>query len=413
MSWIDVPPGSDFPLENLPYGAFYSDDGAQHLGVAIGDWILDLHAVGKARFLDDIHDLEIFTAPSLNGLLAAGPKTWRALRERLRDLLSKNGDPSLRSQRDRFLADRLHVKMALPVQIGDYVDFYSSEQHATNLGRIFRPNAEPLMPNWRWMPIGYHGRAGSVVIDGTPVVRPQGQRKPADAVTPIWGPSTMLDIELEIGFFTGSRDIFGLVLVNDWSARDIQAWEYQPLGPFLGKSFATSISPWVVTMEALEPFRVAPPLQEPPPLAYLRTENDCSYDIELSVEIRTAAMREMGLDPVTIARTNSQELYWTFAQQLAHARSNGASVRPGDLFASGTISGAQPFNRGSFIELTWRGAEPLVLPNGERRSFLEDGDEITLRGWCDRNGVHIGFGRCSGRIVSSDYVATGVSNQDR
>jgi fumarylacetoacetase len=400
MSWIEVPRHSDFPLDNLPYGAFWAESGTRHLGVAIGDWILDLHNVGEAGLLDEACDRITLSGTSLNALLAAGPQTWRALRRRLRELLAEDGDPSLRSERKRFFENRLEVKMALPVEIGDYVDFYSSERHATNLGRIFRPNAEPLMPNWKWMPIGYHGRAGSVVIDGTPIARPNGQRKPADAATPVWGPSTMLDIELEIGFFTGKREIFGVVLVNDWSARDIQAWEYQPLGPFLGKSFATTISPWIVTLEALEPFRAPAPVQEPVPLPYLRVENDCSYDIALAVDIRTAAMRESGLDAVTISRTNARELYWTFEQQLAHARSNGASVRPGDLFASGTISGPERFNRGSFIELTWRGAEPLLLPNGERRNFLEDGDEITLRGWCERAGTRIGFGHCRGRIVA-------------
>jgi fumarylacetoacetase len=414
MSWIEVPRDSDFPPANLPYGVFESGPGGARIGVAIGESVLDVRAVAEAGLLDGVDARDTFAGKNLNALLAAGPSVWRALRVRLRDLLAVDGDPALRGLNDRrMFVERRAVTMRMPVKVGDYVDFYSSEEHASNLGRIFRPNSEPLLPNWKWMPVGYHGRAGSIVVDGTPIPRPSGQRKPPDAAAPVWGPSTMLDIELEIGFFTGARDIFGVVLVNDWSARDIQAWEYQPLGPFLGKSFATTISPWVVTMEALEPFRVRAPVQDPLPLPYLQMNDDCNYDIELAIELRTSAMREMDLDPVRISRTNARELYWTFAQQLAHARSNGASVRAGDLFASGTISGPDRFNRGSLIELTWRGAEPLVLPNGERRTFLEDGDEITLRGWCERDGERLGFGGCSGRIYPSDYVATGVSSQDR
>ncbi len=395
---------NDFPIENLPYGAFARDEGVR-LGVAIGDRIFDLRAGAEAKLFDGICAPAVLRAPSLNPLLAEEPRVWHAVRERLQSLLRGDLDASL-------YVDRATAAMRLPVEVGDYVDFYSSERHARNLGRIFRPNAEPLLPNWKWMPVGYHGRAGSIVVDGTPVHRPNGQRKPPDADVPVFGPSTMLDIELEIGFVTGREAIFGLVLVNDWSARDIQAWEYQPLGPFLGKSFATTISPWVVTLDALAPFRIAPHEQDPPPLPYLRVENDCAYDIDLAVDLRSAAMRDAGLPPVTIARTNARELYWSMEQQLAHARSNGARLRPGDLFASGTISGSDPASYGSLIELTWRGTKPLSLPTGEQRAFLENGDDVTLRAWCERDGLRLGFGACRGQIVPSQ-VAAGASSQER
>lgn len=413
MSWIDVPPGSDFPLENLPYGIFEHADGSGHAGVAIGDRILDLRAVAEAGLLDGIDARSLFGSETLNALLAAGPSLWRALRARLTDLLSRGGDAALQSAREEaFFADRSRVKMCLPVAIGDYVDFYSSEQHAANLGRIFRPDGDPLLPNWKWLPVGYHGRAGSIVVGGTPVVRPCGQRQTPQAVAPEWGPSLMLDIELEVGFFTGDAAIFGVVLVNDWSARDIQAWEYQPLGPFLGKSFATSLSPWIVTIEALESFRVPPPRQDPEPLAYLRVTGDASYDIHLAVELQSAQMRRDGIPAAQISRTNARELYWTFEQQLAHARSNGARIRPGDLFASGTISGSAPQSYGSLIELTWRETKPLSLPSGETRTFLEDGDEVTLCGWCERDGLRIGFGECRGRIAPA-HVAAGSATHER
>jgi fumarylacetoacetase len=308
------------------------------------------------------------------------------------------------------------VTMRVPMEVGDYVDFYSSIEHATNLGRIFRPNADALLPNWRWVPVGYHGRSSTIVVDGTRVLRPRGQRKIETEPSPDFGPSRRLDIELEMGFVAGpgnrlgepipvadaSEHIFGLVLVNDWSARDIQAWEYQPLGPFLGKSFATSISPWIVTLDALEPFRIEGPKQEPAPLPYLRTGDPWAYAIALAVELRTPRMREEGAVPARISQTTFRDMYWNVAQQLAHATANGAVTRPGDLFASGTISGSAPGTQGSLIELTWNGDRPLQLPNGETRGFLEDGDEVTLRGWCERPGARrIGFGSVSGRIEAA------------
>ena len=314
---------------------------------------------------------------------------------------------------DRFFVARDGAEMRVPMEIGDYVDFYSSIEHATNLGRLFRPNAEALLPNWRWLPVGYHGRSGTIVIDGTAIRRPSGQRKPPDASAPDFGPSRRLDIELEMGFVSGAGNelgmpiaiadadehIFGLLLVNDWSARDIQAWEYQPLGPFLGKSFATTISPWVVTLDALEPFRVAGPVQEPPPLPYLQVNHPWAYAVNLAVELQSEQMRARGLVPATISRTNFRDMYWNVAQQLAHATANGAVARPGDLFASGTISGTAPASQGSFIELSWNGERPIDLPGGETRRFLEDGDEVALRGWCERDGARrIGFGAARGRI---------------
>jgi fumarylacetoacetase len=303
----------------------------------------------------------------------------------------------------------------LPFAVADYVDFYSSLEHATNLGKILRPGGEPLLPNWRYLPIGYHGRAGTVIPSGIPVVRPRGQLKPADAL-PVYAPTRSLDFELELGFVTGdgpappqpivparARDyIFGVALLNDWSARDIQAWEYQPLGPFLAKSFATSLSSWIVTLDALEPFRVAGPLQDPPPLAHLATSEAEAYDIALEVTLGSEKMRANGTHAQTIARTNFRAMYWSMAQQLAHVSSNGASVRAGDLFGSGTISGSAPESYGSMIELTWRGAHPLGLADGSTRAFLEDGDEVVIRGWCEAPGrSRIGFGDVRARIEPS------------
>ena len=401
-------------MQNLPFGVFNAEDGSR-IAVAIGDKALDIHAAAESGLFDGVCAREMLQAPLLNPLLAAGRPAWRALRARLSTLLRVDGDPALRSlDTQRLLLDRNALTMRVPMQIGDYVDFYSSLEHATNLGRLFRPNAEPLLPNWRWLPVGYHGRAGTIVTSGTPIRRPSGQRKaPADEA-PQFGPSRRLDIELEMGFITGPANalgspipvgttgehIFGMVLVNDWSARDIQAWEYQPLGPFLGKSFATTVSPWIVTMDALAPFAVDGPAQDPAPLEYLQEEEPRSYAIALEVQLQTQKMREKGVAPQTISHANFDRMYWSVAQQLAHATVNGAVAAPGDLFASGTISGDSPGTQGSFIELSWNGERPLQLANGETRAFLEDGDEITLRGSCERPSARrIGFGSAQGRIV--------------
>ena len=415
-SWIVVPPDSDFTIYNLPYGAF-RHDGVPHLGIAIGKKILDLYAVSDAGLLDGFCDRALLESQTLNAFLNEGRETWRRVRSRIAALLrnDSSADDTLRTMKHEALfVDQDRVEMVLPVEIGDYVDFYSSIEHATNLGKILRPNSEALLPNWRHIPIGYHGRSSTVVIDGTPIVRPSGQRKPPQSDVPVFGPTQRMDIELEVGFITGpgnalgtsipidrARDhIFGLVLVNDWSARDIQAWEYQPLGPFLGKSFATTISPWIVTMDALDPFKAFGPIQDPQPLPYLRTQEKWAYDISLAVDLQSEKMRAAKLAPETISRTTFKDMYWNMAQQLAHATVNGTAIRAGDLYASGTISGPTEKNTGSLIEMTWNGAKPLQLGNGEQRSFLMDGDEVTLRGWCQSGDFRIGFGSARGRIVA-------------
>jgi fumarylacetoacetase len=415
-SWLDVAADSDFPIQNLPLGVVESF-GERHAATVVGDTIVDIHALSKAGLLDDVPGAESLQQPALNKFLERGRAAGTALRRRLSDLLRSDGDPALREGATHaFLFERERVTSVLPVEIGDYVDFYSSLEHATNLGKLFRPGGDPLLPNWRWIPIGYHGRSATVQIDGRQVVRPNGQRKAPDAQTPGFGPSTMLDIELELGFVTGEgnesgrpiaidqaeRHIAGVVLVNDWSARDIQAWEYQPLGPFLGKSFATTISPWIVSLDALEPFRLEGPAQMPAPLDYLRPAVPGAFDIQLSVELQTAKMREGGHPPQRISRTTFAAMYWSMAQQLAHATVNGARTRAGDLFASGTISGTAADSYGSLIELTWRGERPIELSDGETRAFLQDGDEIVLRGWCEKPGARrIGLGTARGTIAAA------------
>jgi len=398
-SWIEVPPGHDFPIQNLPFGAFSAPGRGTRAGVAIGDWVLDLAEVG---FLD---------APNLNPLLEEGPDAWKALRQRVSWLLHED-NPELRDNPSRqkdLLLRRQDVEMCVPVRIGDYVDFYSSLDHATNVGKMFRDPSNPLLPNWKHLPVGYHGRSGTVIAAGTPVKRPKGQLC-SDDRNPVYAPTRRLDIELETAFVIGqgselgvpvpvaeaSSLIFGLVLLNDWSARDIQRWEYQPLGPFLGKSFATSISPWVVTLDALEPFRVPAPHQDPAPLPYLAGGDQPHYGIHLEVLLKTPQMDE----PFSICRTDFRHLYWTMSQQLAHLTSNGASVRPGDLCGSGTISGPDPDSFGSLLELTWNGTKPLALPTGETRSFLEDGDTVILRGWCE-GSYRIGFGELRTQVLAA------------
>jgi fumarylacetoacetase len=371
-----------FGLENLPYGAVARPGEPSQLAARFGDGVVLLGQLEREL------DLPL-SGPVLNPLLALGRPAWDTLRQRLQELLAAGSV-------DVVPLDGLELRM--PFAVGDYVDFYSSIEHASNLGRMFRPDSDPLMPNWRHLPVGYHGRAQSVVVSGTPVRRPFGQLPPSEpGGAPSFGPSRRLDIELELGFVTGppgsriatadaADHVFGFVLVNDWSARDIQRWEYQPLGPFLGKSFATSISPWVVPLAALEPYLVSAPPQDPEPLPYLRTEGDWALDISLEVE----------LNHTTVARTNARGLYWTFLQHLAHATVNGASARPGDLYASGTISGSEPGSYGSLIELTWGGRDPLELADGSQRTFLEDGDTVVLRGRC---GDRVSFGEVRGTIV--------------
>jgi len=425
-SWVDSANAhdSDFPIQNLPLGVFRAGPAERpRLACAIGEDLLDLHACADEGVLDlSRGELgEALRGSALNGLMALGREAAASLRAQLSLLLREDdaARPRREALRARLLRRQADVELLLPAQVGDYTDFYASIHHATNVGRLFRPE-QPLLPNYKWLPIGYHGRASSLVASGTPVRRPHGQRKPPDRPEPSFGPSASLDYELELGAFVGpgnplgqpvplaeaERHLFGLCLVNDWSARDIQAWEYQPLGPFLGKSFATSVSPWVVTLDALEPFRSprAPrPDGDPQPLSQLDSQADRErggFDVRLQVLLRTPRMREAGLPPATLAESRARDLYWTLAQLLAHHTSNGCNLRPGDLLASGTVSGPDDSALGSLLELTRRGAQPVSLPGGETRGFLQDGDEVVLRGRCERPGfTSIGFGECRGRVV--------------
>lgn len=409
--WLDLPADHPFPMRNLPFGAFVRE-GQTHLGVAIGEQVLDLWVAARAGLLDEAFAgaAEACMEPTLNALLAHGRGAWRNLRSRLTELLV-GARSDVGGMPEQTLVARSSIRPALPIVVTEYVDFYSSLEHATNMGKLFRPGTEPLPPNWRWLPIGYHGRCGSIMASGTSVLRPSGQRKAPQDEEPIYAPSRMLDFELELAFVTGAGParpiapdeaeeyIFGVTLLNDWSARDIQAWEYQPLGPFLGKSFATSLGPWIVTLDALEAFRVRGPRQEPAPLPHLAISGAHAFDIDLDVSLSTERMRSEGRPPYTLSRVNSRGLYWNMAQQLAHVTSNGSRVRAGELYASGTISGAQPGSYGSMAELTSLGREPIVMPSGERRAFLEDGDTVTMSGCCVREGVaSIGLGTLTGTI---------------
>ena len=408
-SFIEVGRDSHFPIQNLPFGIFKPRSGSARVGVAIGDYVLDLAVLEeKGKFGSQ---QRLFGDDSLNRFLSLGRPAWRHTREVLQHLLNAD-TPELRDDaalRERAFHRQSDVTMQLPARIGDYTDFYSSYHHAHNVGTMLRGPENALMPNWKYLPVGYHGRASSVVVSGTDVRRPRGQIKPPDAPAPIFSASRSFDYELEIAFLIGpgnalgeqvpitraSEHIFGMVLMNDWSARDVQAWEYQPLGPFLAKNFLTSISPWVVTMDALEPFRKPLPAQNPEPLPYLRASEDFTYDIQLEASLRTATMDA----PHIITRTNFQHLYWSIAQQLAHHTVNGCNLQPGDLLASGTISGPTEDSRGCMLELTWRGANPLSLPNGESRKWLEDGDTLTITGWCEGDGYRVGFGEVTGRVL--------------
>ncbi len=401
---------TDFPIQNLPFGIFSTAaDATPRAGVAIGDRILDLAVLADADMLTTV-PAAVWRESVLNAFIGMGPEVWRAVRARLSNLLDGSSgalreDPLVCAH---AIVPQHDATMHLPVTIPGYTDFYSSKEHATNVGSMFRDPKNALLPNWLEIPIGYNGRASSVVVSGTPVRRPLGQLKALDAARPQLAACRKLDIELETGFIVGQGNvlgtpiptadaethIFGMVLLNDWSARDIQQWEYVPLGPFNSKSFATSISPWIVTLEALEPFRVAGPDQDPPPLAYLQPNDLRAFDIELQVDLRPGTARS----PATICRTNFRKLYWSMAQQLAHHTIGGCNARVGDLMGSGTISGAADDARGSLLEITWNGANPLAVDGGTR-TFLEDGDEVTMRGWCQGEGYRVGFGTVTGMIV--------------
>ncbi|MEV7214556.1 fumarylacetoacetase [Kitasatospora cineracea] len=400
-TWLDLPADSPYGVHNLPYGVFTAADrpGRRRIGVRIGELVLDAGAAARAIGAPSA----LLDAENLNPLMASGRSTWRAVRAALTSWLT---DEAHRDAVGPCLLPLADVRLHLPFEVADYVDFYASEHHATNLGRIFRPGQEPLTPNWKHLPIGYHGRAGTVVVSGTPVARPHGQRKaPADAA-PSFGPSRRLDIEAEVAFVVGTpsglghpvpldgfaEHVFGVCLLNDWSARDLQAWEYVPLGPFLGKSFATSLAPWVVPLEALEHARVEPPARDVEPLPYLDDRKAEPWGLDLAMEV--------SLNGHPVSRPPFAAMYWTAAQQLAHLTVNGASLRTGDLYGSGTVSGPEPEQRGSLIELSWNGTQPLELPDGTSRTFLEDGDEVSITATAPGpGGLRVGFGEVTGRII--------------
>ncbi|GIL23295.1 MAG: fumarylacetoacetase [Bacteroidota bacterium] len=411
VSWVEVPPGSDFPIQNLPFGIFKTRYLGAVAGVAIGNHVLDLVYLHENGFLDGLGlPAGIFNQRYLNNFIALGRKTTRAVRNRISELLSAEVATLQQNVAARELAliPMQEVQMLLPIQISNYTDFYSSEEHATNVGSMFRDPKNALLPNWKHLPVGYHGRASSIVVSGTNLHRPKGQIKLPDSEMPVFCPTQKLDFELELAFITSKSNalgtsittteaedyIFGFVLFNDWSARDIQQWEYVPLGPFLGKNFGSTISPWIVTMDALEPFRVRGPEQFPHVLPYLAYEGDKSFDINLEVLIEP----QEG-EATTVCRTNAKYLYWNVNQQLAHHTVNGCNIQVGDLYASGTISGPSPGSFGSLLELGWNGQRPLQLANGQHRKFLEDGDTVIIKGYAERNGIRVGFGTCAGKIL--------------
>ena len=428
QSWVSTAEDatSDFPLENIPFGIFSAEGREARPGVAIGDQILDLASVSEAGLLDDATAAIIgdcARAGALNPLLAAGSAVLRSLRARTQVLLARGSADGQAAERTRgsLLVAMSDAQLHVPARVGDYTDFYASVHHATNVGSMFRPD-NPLLPNYKWVPIGYHGRASSIVPTGTPVRRPWGQAKDDAAPAPVFAPTKRLDYELEVGAFIAAGNaqgtsitvdeaeshIAGLCLVNDWSARDVQAWEYQPLGPFLAKNFATTVSPWIVTLDALAPFR-APEFpraaDDPRPLPHLASDANSrtgAFDITLEVLLSTAHMRASGSAPARVSIGSFTSMYWTLAQLVAHHTSNGCNLVAGDLLASGTVSGSTKESRGCLLERTWRGSEPLALPGGETRRFLEDGDEVILRGWCERKGARrVGFGECRGTITPS------------
>lgn len=413
-SWIDVDTNSDFPIQNIPFGIYSPKEGGDlHVATAIGDYLVDLAYLDDAGFFIDteIEETEVFHEPTLNAFMSLGQKAWKEARLTISRLLREDNTSFKDNDelKEMALIPMSKVRMEMPVDIGDYTDFYSSREHATNVGTMFRGPDAALMPNWLHLPVGYHGRASSVVLSGTDIVRPEGQTKAPDAGKPSFGDCKRMDFELEMGVLVGSGNllsepiavddakdhVFGFTLVNDWSARDIQTWEYIPLGPFLAKNFATSISPWIITMEALEPFKCKSPEQDPKPFEYLNNKKDCNYDINLEIHLKAENMSESHI----ISKTNYNYLYWNMAQQIAHHTITGCNLRTGDLLASGTISGPDKNSRGSMLELSWNGKEPIDLPNGEKRTFLEDGDVVTLKGWCEGKGYRIGFGECKGTIL--------------
>ncbi len=411
-TWLTVEENSDFPIQNIPFGVFLTRDDIITIGTRIGDFAIDLGALHQLGYFEGIPLTDdIFLQDTLNDFIADGRKTWRLVRNRIADIFDAKNSALKENttHKDKIIFTMEEIEMQLPVDIGDYTDFYASKEHATNVGSLFRDPENALLPNWVHIPIGYHGRSSSIVPSGTPVRRPIGQSRPPEgSSTPNFGPSRLLDFELEMAFITtdinhlgqsiaiedAQEYIFGLVLFNDWSARDIQGWEYAPLGPFLGKSFASTISPWIVTLDALKPFKVESPKQDPKPLPYLKQSGKKSYDIHLQ-----AFIQPEGKEETLVSHSNFKYMYWTMVQQLAHHTSNGCNVRAGDMMGSGTISGPTKESYGSMLELTWRGQHPIKLNDGSERKFINDGDTVIMRGFCENDEVRIGFGDCTGKVL--------------
>ena len=410
-SWLHVDKNSDFPIQNIPFGVFLTRDDIITIGTRIGDTAIDLGALHQLGYFDGIPLTEdIFLQDTLNDFIADGRKTWRLVRNRIAEIFDVNNDTLKNNKKNKetvlFRLDE--IEMQLPVQIGDYTDFYSSMEHATNVGTMFRDPDNALMPNWLHIPVGYHGRSSSIIPSGIPVHRPQGQTLPNGASDPVFGPSKLVDFELEMAFITTDANdlgepipvdeaeeyIFGLVLFNDWSARDIQKWEYVPLGPFLSKNFASSISPWIVTLDALEPFRVEGPKPVKPQLPYLQYKGKKSFDINLEAAIKPKRAKE-----TVVSKSNFKYMYWNMSQQLAHHTINGCPVNSGDMMGSGTISGSTPDSYGSMLELTWRGENPLKMKDGTERKFINDNDTIIIRGYCENDGTRIGFGEVKTKLL--------------
>ena len=410
-SWINVPENCDFPIQNIPFGVFITKEDVITIGTRIGNCAIDMGALQQLGYFEGIELTDdMFMQDTLNDFISDGKKTWRLVRNRLAELFDET-NPKLRdnaSHKDVVIFDVADIEMLLPVQIGDYTDFYSSKEHATNVGKMFRDPENALLPNWLHIPVGYHGRSSTIVPSGIPVHRPYGQTLPNGETTPVFGPSRLVDFELETAFITtdanlmgepipveeAEEHIFGMVLFNDWSARDIQKWEYVPLGPFLAKNFASSISPWIVTMDALEPFRVKGPEQSPEPLSYLQQKGAKAFDINLEVAIQPENEVE-----TVVSRSNFKYMYWSMAQQLAHHTINGCRVNSGDMMGSGTISGPTEDSFGSMLELSWGGQKPLKMNDGSERKFINDNDTVIIRGYCQKDNLRIGFGEVSSKLL--------------
>ena len=415
-TWLAVNTDSDFPIQNIPFGVFLTKENIVTVGTRIGDYAIDLGALQQLGYFEGVELTDdVFMQDTLNDFISDGKKTWRAVRNRISDIFDINNKKlqDNKKHRDVVIFNITDVEMQLPVYIGDYTDFFSSKEHATNTGTMFRDPENALLPNWLHIPVGYHGRSSTIVPSGIPVHRPNGQTLPAGETQPVFGPSKLVDFELETAFITTDANImgdnipvgeaedyiFGMVLLNDWSARDMQKWEYVPLGPFLAKNFASSISPWIVTMDALEPFRVASPKQEPQPLPYLQQTGNHAFDIHLEV-----AIQPENADVQVISKSNFKYMYWTMSQQLAHHTSNGCRVNSGDMMGSGTISGPTPDSYGSMLELTWGGKNPIKMTDGSERKFINDNDTVIMKGFCENENIRIGFGEVSSKLLPANKM---------